>query len=238
MINLKRSDSRRKFIMGIPISVRRLCLVNIVPGPLWAVRHRWIPLTKGQWYGALKISLAIAWRGCWTESRYRWFETPGCSCIMTVIDIIIELNMSDYVEQYGRFNVRPQGGPKGPQKTFWDVSHKLPSPHSLPAWKKIVSEATAPVGTTSCFQTHGVWTFSSSCWNFSSKSCRPHTERKACILDQLRGVRPAMRMRMICAFIIYCLLRYCEIPQIITPMTFSLNENGSMFRPSPSTNNM
>ena len=42
-----------------------------VTGPLWGefTGHRWIPLTKGQWRGALMFSLICAWTNGWANHR-------------------------------------------------------------------------------------------------------------------------------------------------------------------------
>ena len=42
-----------------------------ITGHLWweSTDDRWIPLTKGQWCGALVFSLMSAWSNCWTNKR-------------------------------------------------------------------------------------------------------------------------------------------------------------------------
>ena len=43
-----------------------------VTGPLWGEfsGHRWIPLTNGQWRGALVFSLICAWADGWANHRH------------------------------------------------------------------------------------------------------------------------------------------------------------------------
>ena len=52
------------------IKWRQLNTVGIID-LLWgeSIGHRWIPLTKGQLYGAFMFSILIAWKKIWILSR-------------------------------------------------------------------------------------------------------------------------------------------------------------------------
>ena len=48
------------------------------------IGHWWIPLTTVQWGGALIFSVMIAWTPLKKQTNWRWFETPWCSCYVTL----------------------------------------------------------------------------------------------------------------------------------------------------------
>ena len=64
-----------------------------IAGPLWgeSTDHQWIPLTKGQWCGALMFPLFLAWTNCWTNNR-----VPGdLRCLNTHVTNVIHFFSHD-----------------------------------------------------------------------------------------------------------------------------------------------
>ena len=70
---------------------------------------RWIPLTNGQWLGALIFSLMWGWEKGWANSRYAGdFRLYGAHCDVTVLIAIANIlafkrDCWDYADSYRAF---------------------------------------------------------------------------------------------------------------------------------------
>ena len=55
---------------------------------------RWIPLTKGQWHGALMFSLTCAWTNGWANNRDAGDLRRHCACYdVMVIDVLVHIGL-------------------------------------------------------------------------------------------------------------------------------------------------
>ena len=57
-------------------------------------RHQWLPITKGQWYGALIFALLVVRASCWTNIRVPWNNITQTINIRPIFESNLDISPS------------------------------------------------------------------------------------------------------------------------------------------------
>ena len=131
MINLRRSSDRLRFIMGIPIPVRRRLLSE------WRPWNRCRTCTSSSWPGASGCTCKQVFESCWAQLLCNWQRTPVSSVFCGVLPALPAVPSVLYEDESSspKMAVQCPGTKSSHNQMDWNPA-SIPGQHRIYAWQE------------------------------------------------------------------------------------------------------